>query len=156
MRMHRIEVDDEVFAHLKSEAEPLVDTANSVLRRKLLGGRPGRSSAAIRGNNGWDGSLPPMPLGTPRALQEILEVVHRVRNSGSTRTDATQHVAHRRRVTPQTVIDKYTRQLNLTASRFDDLLGQGDLGALRALLKQKFPDHNRFVIKLRLGQEVRL
>lgn len=36
--MHKIDVDDEVFAFLQREAEPFVDTPNDVLRRKLLNG----------------------------------------------------------------------------------------------------------------------
>jgi hypothetical protein len=34
--MHKIEVDDEIFALLQREAEPFVDTPNDVLRRRLL------------------------------------------------------------------------------------------------------------------------
>ena len=37
MQMIEIEVDDEVFGELQRLAEPLVDDANSVLRRVLLG-----------------------------------------------------------------------------------------------------------------------
>ncbi|MFC5265875.1 hypothetical protein ACFPJ1_27495 [Kribbella qitaiheensis] len=36
--MHKIDVDDEVFAFLQREAEPFVDTPNDVLRRRLLQG----------------------------------------------------------------------------------------------------------------------
>ncbi|MHA7960244.1 restriction system modified-DNA reader domain-containing protein [Streptomyces sp. L500] len=35
--MRSIEIDDEVFAFLQSQCEPLVDTPNDVLRRLLLG-----------------------------------------------------------------------------------------------------------------------
>ncbi|WUT49437.1 hypothetical protein OIE50_50865 [Streptomyces canus] len=35
--MRNIQVDDEVFAYLQRHSEPLVDTANDVLRRVLLG-----------------------------------------------------------------------------------------------------------------------
>lgn len=36
--MHKIEIDDDVFRHLQTHAEPFVDTANSVLRRLLFAG----------------------------------------------------------------------------------------------------------------------
>ena len=35
--MHWIEVDDRVFKYLQSKAEPLIDTANSVLVKILFG-----------------------------------------------------------------------------------------------------------------------
>ncbi|KHJ74585.1 MULTISPECIES: hypothetical protein [Rhodococcus] len=47
--MHKIEVDDEVFALLQQLAVPFVDTPNSVLRRELLGperGKPSENSAS--------------------------------------------------------------------------------------------------------------
>lgn len=34
--MHKIEIDDEIFALLQQLAVPFVDTPNSVLRRELL------------------------------------------------------------------------------------------------------------------------
>ncbi|MGW5420202.1 restriction system modified-DNA reader domain-containing protein [Streptomyces sp. NPDC003943] len=37
MPKRSIEIDDEVFAFLQSQSEPLVDTPNDVLRRLLLG-----------------------------------------------------------------------------------------------------------------------
>lgn len=40
MTKKQIEVDDEVYAVLKREAEPFVDTPNDVLRRLLLGEEP--------------------------------------------------------------------------------------------------------------------
>ncbi len=48
MRMKRIEVDKEVFEKLQSLAEPLVDDANSVLRRVLgiAGNEPGAKATS--------------------------------------------------------------------------------------------------------------
>ena len=136
-----IEVDDEVFNYLKSKAEPLVDTSNTVLRRELLGSRIGRTQRVPRTtSNAHDGG-PNIPAGTPMALREILEVVHCVRNSGSARTDATHNVARKLGITPQSVIDKYTRQLGLTASQFDRLLDRDKLAELRTMLKQRFQSH---------------
>jgi len=36
MEYHKVEVDDDIFQYVKSNAEPLVDTFNSALRRLLL------------------------------------------------------------------------------------------------------------------------
>ncbi len=145
MRMHTIEVDNEVFAYLKSEAEPLVDDANKVLRRLLLKDRPnGRQSPITSISNGHDGP-PKIPAGTPMALREVLEVVQHVRNSGSTRRDATRYVAGRLNITIQSVLDKYTRQLGLTASQFDRLLDAGNVGELKSLLKRKFRAHGEVI-----------
>jgi hypothetical protein len=57
------------------------------------------------------------------------------------RTAATQYVAKQHRVFPQTVLDKYCRQLDLTASQFDRLLEQEKLSDLQQLLRSKFPEH---------------
>src|SRR5687767_29602 len=107
MRMHRIEVDDEVFAHLKSQAEPLVDDANKVLRRLLLKDRPQGTRSLVSSNSNVHDGLPKIPAGTPMTLREVLEVVQYVRNSGSTRRDATRYVANRLNITNQSVLDKY-------------------------------------------------
>ena len=48
-------------------------------------------------------------------------------------------------MTFQTVLDKYTRQLGLTAFQFDKLLEPARLDELRGLLKQKFPDHSAVI-----------
>lgn len=48
--MHKIEVDDEVFALLQQLAVPFVDTPNSVLRRELLGSKQGKSSRMSTSN----------------------------------------------------------------------------------------------------------
>lgn len=145
MRMHTIEVDEEVFAYLKSKAEPLVDDANKVLRRLLLKDRPdGTQSPMTSITGGHDGS-PLIPTGTPMALREVLEVVQNIRNSGSTRRDATRYVAGRLNITIQSVLDKYTRQLGLTASQFDRLLERGNAGELKSLLKQKFLAHGEVI-----------
>lgn len=141
MRTHTIEVDDEVFAYLKSQAEPLVDDANKVLRRLLLATRPQRPRSPVLSSSDATNGHPRIPAGTPMALREILEVVHRVRTSGSTRRDATRYVAGRLNITIQAVLDKYTRQLGLTASQFDRLLEADRVGELRSLLKQKFRAH---------------
>jgi len=86
-----------------------------------------------------------VPTGTPMALREILEVVHQVRTSSRRSSDATNHVARKFGVTPQTIIDKYTRQLGLTASQFDRLLDRDQLPQLKSLLKERFRAHGDVV-----------
>jgi hypothetical protein len=145
MRMHQVEVDDEVFALVKAHAEPLVDTFNSAVRRLLpMGSRVEHSKgAAALKPSVVDGtaSLPIFPRGTPEALSQILEVVRLARGGAYTRTAATRFVAKRHEVFPQTVLDKYCRQLQLNANEFDRLLEQEDIAELRGLLRSKFPAH---------------
>lgn len=136
MRMHQIEVDDEVLGYLKAKAEAFVDTPNSVLRRQLLEGRPGRKTRPGSGGSG-DGEPPDVPAGAPQALRQILEVVILVQREGKTRTEATALVARQHGVAPQTVLDKYCRQLGLTAAEFDKLIDEPELARLRELLREK-------------------
>jgi hypothetical protein len=149
MPTHQIEIDEDVHSFLMARAEellqerktPFVDTTpNGILRRELFSdAQPHFSTAAdtARATN----DTPQFPIGTPAALQQILEVVHVVRGGRHTRTEATNAVARSRKVTPQAVLDKYTRQLGLTASEFDHLLAEERLSGLRALLHKKFKGH---------------
>lgn len=59
---HKIDVDSEVYEHLKREAEPFVDTPNTVLRRVL--GLPGAGDAL-------DGAGPVAPSVTLRSAKEV-------------------------------------------------------------------------------------
>jgi hypothetical protein len=146
VRTHQVEVDDEVFAFVKGHAEPLVDTFNSALRRLLPMDRPKPPGPAettkVHSGNGTALSL---PGGTPQALRQILEVAHMVRGRAYTRTAATQFVAKQHRVFPQTVLDKYCRQLQLTAAQFDRLLEQQNSSELGKILKSKFPEHGNAI-----------
>ena len=156
-----VEVDEEVFACLESEARNRIETHNTVLRRRLLadptppnprsGQRisvpgPGTSDRALGAHPG----LPDLPFGTPSALQQILWVAHLVRSTDRSRPEATADVARAIVVTPQTVSDKYGRQLGLTADRFDVLLREPSLGQLEQLLGDRFPRH-RATIQLSLA-----
>jgi negative regulator of replication initiation len=148
MRFHHVQVDDDVFQFVKTHAEPLVDDFNSTLRRllPLKGPQPRRPRDAVEPATPAHSSiLPPVPNGTPIALRHILEVACLVRSGVHSRTGATQFVAKQHNVFPQTVIDKYCRQLGLTASQFDRLLEEENLAALRKLLKAKFSDHSAVV-----------
>lgn len=145
MRFHQVEVDDDVFQFVKAHAEPLVDTFNSALRRLLpLSGRQIPSNQVSE--KGFPPSasavpLPSVPQHFPQALRHILEVVRLVRGGAYTRTTATQYVARQYKVFPQTVLDKYCRQLGLNAAQFDRLLEEPGLGELRKKLKAKFSSY---------------
>ena len=148
MRMYQIEVDDEVFSYLQRKAQPFLDTPNTVLRRELLLKQSTRTSGStLLGAEKTPNSLP-IPAGTPKALREILEVVHQVRMSRSTRSDATKDIARRLGVGYTTVMDKYTRQLGLTTSEFDRLLDHDQLSQLKSLLKERFRAHGDVVDQL--------
>lgn len=142
MRTHQVEVDDEVFAFVKSHAEPLVDTFNTSLRRLLLkkSEQPTRTNAPQAAAGG-----PAFPGGTPQALRQIIEVAFLVIGGAYTRQSATQAVAKRYQVATQTVLDKYCRQLGLTANQFDRLLEQSGRKELKQLLRTKFPGHGEVI-----------
>jgi hypothetical protein len=78
----------------------------------------------------------------PAALRQILEVIILIKKDGISRPDATKTVAKRNNIRPQTVIDKYCRQLNLRAFEFDQLIAEEALINLKNLLKEKFPRYS--------------
>jgi hypothetical protein len=150
MRFHQVEVDEDVFQFVKMHAEPLIDTFNSALRRLLL--LDGQSRGSKHSSSFPQGSpakspstLPALSGGTPQALRQILEVASLVRGGAYTRTAATSFVAKQHNVFPQTVLDKYCRQLGLTAGQFDRLLEQDGIADLQKLLKSKFPGHGEVI-----------
>lgn len=140
MKWHKIDVDEEVFEYLKKNAEPFVDnTPNSVLRREL---RLTTVRTSQLPQTGDDGNKDHFLVGTPVALQQILEVVRLVKEKNYDRNEATNLVAKKRGIFRQTVNDKYgPRQLGTTAAEFERLLSQPSLSELRALLINKFPRH---------------
>lgn len=148
MGFHKVEVDDDVFQFVKAHAEPLVDTFNSALRRLLM-----LSNIQNEKDQTFDkepplGTLaasPSVPPHLPQALRHILEVVRLVRGGAYARTTATQYVARQYKVCPQTVLDKYCRQLSLTAFQFDRLLEEPGLVELRKRLKSKFSGHTQAI-----------
>ncbi len=144
MRFHQVEVDDIVFQFVKAHAEPLVDSFNSALRR-LLPLSDNQKTTAQLSESGFAqspsaASPVPIPIHLPQALQQILEVVRLVRSGSYTRPSATQYVARQFNVFPQTVLDKYCRQLGLAANQFDRLLEEPGFGELRKILKKRFSD----------------
>lgn len=93
------------------------------------------------------GENPVLPLELPLALSQTLEVIYGVRKLGLSRIQATNRVAQKREVAPQTIIDKYCRQLNKHADEIDRLLDPHNLGEFQSLLEKKFDsyvDHIRF------------
>jgi len=147
MEFHKVEVDDDVFQYVKNHAEPLVDSFNSALKKLLLG--TAQKTDELRkkdlGPTANEGLLPNLPNQTPQALRHTLEVAYLVRSGAYDRSDATQFVAKQHDVFPQTVLDKYCRQLNLKAREFDRLLEQPGLIDLKQILKSKFPDYKQLI-----------
>ncbi len=149
MHFHQVEVDDEVYQFVKKHAEPLVDSFNSTLKRLLpladiqvkKTHADGQETPITKASS----TIPPLPKHIPQALRHIIEVVLLVRGGAYSRTLATRYVAKRYNVFPQTVLDKYCRQLNLTTNQFDKLLEESDLRELREILKSKFKNHAQVV-----------
>ena len=79
------------------------------------------------------------------AMRGLPEVIYEVKNSGRNRTEAINLVAQRRNKAPQTVIDKYCRQLGKRAYEIDWLLEDQNLGEQRAVLEGKFVRHRKLI-----------
>lgn len=68
--------------------------------------------------------------------------------SGIPRSKATKNVAKMHGgIAPQTVLDKYCRQLNLKASEFDRLVAEPGLSGLKEILYAKFNGHREVIDK---------
>jgi|GEM_PF-1723658 len=136
MRYYTIEVDETIWNHLKSKAEPFEDTPNSVLHRLLF--NISDSSKALKGQPIGMGDILPLQRKIPEALSQILEVIFEVKVNGRERSDATRVVAKKRGRATQTVLDKYCRQLNKKAYEIDELLSSDNLDEFRHILERKF------------------
>jgi len=146
MRMHTIDIDQEVLDYLKSQAEPFTDTPNDVLRRLLFGKTSSENLAQSKLRKAESHNLPSVPAGTPKALEHILQVVYMTHFSGVPRSKATKDVAKMHGgIAPQTVLDKYCRQLNLKASEFDRLVAEPGLSGLKEMLYAKFNGHREVI-----------
>lgn len=131
MKMHRIEIDDKVWNHLKNFAEPFTDTPNSVLNR-LLFGHPKKKSPNTAKDTYID------IKGVPNALSQIFEVLYEMEINGLSRVQATNKVAKAKGTTPKAVRDKYCNQLNKKASEIDRLFNKPGYEDFKQLLKDKF------------------
>lgn len=134
MKMHRIEIDDKVWNHLKNFAEPFTDTPNSVLNRLLFGHTKKKSPNA--GKNTCINIT-----GIPNALSQIFEVLFEIEINGYSRVQATNKVAKAKGTTPKTVREKYSSQLNKKASEIDRLFNKPDYEEFKQLLKDKYITH---------------
>ena len=63
------------------------------------------------------------------------------------RENATHLVAKSRNTDYQTIIDKYTRQLDKKAKDIDRLLMEEDLNEFKLLLSEKFANHIKLIDK---------
>ena len=134
MKMHRIEIDDKVWNHLKNFAEPFTDTPNSVLNQLLFGHSKKKSS-----NAGKDTFI--NITGIPNALSQIFEVLFEMEINGLSRVKATKKVAKSKGTTAKTVREKYCKQLNKKAAEIDRLFNKHDYEEFKQLLKNKFGAH---------------
>jgi len=134
MKYYPIEIDEYVWNYLQKHAEPLVDTPNSVLRRLLL-------KTSLKTSPKEHEKLDKGPSfihSVPKALSQVLEVIYEVKKRGRSRSEATNIVAKRNGTAPQTIIDKYCRQLNKRAFEIDHLLQEPGMNEFKMILKNKF------------------
>lgn len=131
MGFQSIKIDDEVMGFLKKHAVPFEDSPNDVLRRLLkMNKEPAGSQGEVVETT--------FPTGLPKALQQTLEVYALVIQSLLDRSTATNIVARRNNIAPQTVIDKYTRQLGKTAFEIDSLMHPSNASEFKSILKHKY------------------
>lgn len=140
MKMYSIEIDEKIWHLLQDNAEPFVDTPNSVLNRLLF------ADKEIREEDTPLFSLPEIRVeGLPKSLSQILEVVYEMEVNGYTRTQATNRVAKKRGTAPQTITDKYCRQLGKRAHEIDELLTEPGFCGFKNLLTSKFTAHRGII-----------
>ena len=140
MEKYSIEIDEIVWHHLQRHAEPFVDTPNSVLKRLLFAetGSKEKTPAVL--------SIPSVNIqGLPKSLAQILEVVYEMEVNGYSRTQATNRVAKKRGTAPQTVTDKYCRQLGKKAHEIDELLTASGYSGFKDLLSSKYTDFREII-----------
>ena len=140
MKMHSIEIDDDIWYHLQQHAEPFVDSPNSVLNRLLFSEKVEKEETASVL------SIPSVTIqGLPKSLAQILEVIYEMEVNGYGRTEATNRVAKQRGTAPQTVTDKYCRQLGRRAHEIDELLTEPGYSGFKDLLASKYSDHQGII-----------
>ena len=140
MKMYSIEIDEKIWRFLQKNAEPFIDTPNSVLNKMLLGAS--KDSDAPEGVS----AVPSVSIqGTPKSLSQILEVLYEIEVNGCSRTEATKRVAHKRGTSPQTITDKYCRQIGKKAHEIDQLLSEPGYESFKKILKTKFFAHRQVI-----------
>jgi len=140
MKMHTIEIDETIWSYLQKHAEPFVDSPNSVLNRILFGASK-ETQQKDRGSKKPAVSV----QGAPKSLAQILEVVYEMKINNYSRTDATKRVAHKRGTSPQTITDKYCRQIGKKAREIDQLLSEPGYENFKRILKSKFSAHQEVI-----------
>ena len=140
MKMHLIEIDEKIWSHLQQNAEPFVDTPNSVLNRLLFGEVEKKEEETALF------SIPTVSIqGLPKSLEQILEVVYEIEVNGYSRTQATNRVAKKRDTAPQTITAKYCRQLGKKAHEIDELMAEPGYEGFKDLLTGKYSDHREII-----------
>ena len=140
MKMHLIEIDEKIWSYLQENAEPLTDTPNSVLNRLLFGDEEKKRKEVTFF------SIPAVSIqGLPKSLTQILEVVYEIEVNGYSRTQATNRVAKKRGTAPQTITDKYCRQLGKKAHEIDELMAEPGYAGFKDLLVGKYSDHKEII-----------
>lgn len=140
MKMHLIEIDDRIWSHLQLNAEPLVDTPNSVLSRLLFGRQENKE------DNAAAFSIPAVSIqGLPKSLAQILEVVYEIEVNGYSRIQATNRVAKKQGTAPQTITNKYCRQLGKKAYEIDELMAEPGYAGFKDLLTKKYSVHSDMI-----------
>jgi negative regulator of replication initiation len=140
MKMHTIEIDENLWSYLQKHAEPFVDTPNSVLNRILFD-----TSEATSPTND-EPKIPAVSIeGIPKSLAQILEVVYEIAINGYSRTEATKRVAHKRGTSPQTITDKYCRQIGKKAHEIDQLLSEPGYEGFKKILESKFGAYQQVI-----------
>ena len=139
MKMHLIEIDEKIWSHLQQNAEPFVDTPNSVLNR-LIFGEEGKKEEET------SFSIPTVSIqGLPKSLAQILEVVYEMEVNGYSRTQATNRVAKKQGAAPQTITNKYCRQLGKKAHEIDELMAEPGYAGFKDLLTGKYSVHREII-----------
>ncbi len=140
MKMRTIEIDEKIWSHLQRNAEPLVDTPNSVLNKLLFGMK------AEMLDNATSFLIPAVNIqGLPEPLAQILEVVYEMEVNGYSRTQATNRVAKKRGAAPLTITSKYCRQLGKKAHEIDELMAERGYEGFKDLLADQFSDHKDII-----------
>ena len=140
MKLYPIEIDERVWHYLQQNAEPFVDTPNSVLSRLLFGTEENKEDPQALF------TIPSVDIeGLPKSLSQILEVVYEMEVNGYSRIQATNRVAKKRGTAPQTITDKYCRQLGKRAHEIDELLTEPGYNGFKNLLTSKFSSHRGII-----------
>ena len=136
MKTYSIEINEKIWHYLQQHAEPFVDTPNSVLNRLLIGEEAKKEAPESIF------SIPSVSIeGLPKSLSQILEIVYEIQVNGYSRIQATNRVAKKRGTAPQTITNKYCRQLGKKANDIDQLLIEPGYKSFKDLLINKFSSH---------------